>query len=441
MDTSKDIIIIDSNDILKPMFDFFKVKHEDKTLIGAYQKFLNKLIENKDMEVIKDFLVYSKPFSFFLSENLYSYFDFSKGVETISGTKIKETELTYYINSLGEFCLFILSNTRDYDELIKYFLTSNDLLYYIGKSTRGKEIICNYYDIRGLDFFLNYTFNDEKVTASKNSFLFTYADLIYDSLIKFERNEEAKLVLNELENRKKGLTVITNTFSRSEPKKTFENLRVYSERFWIDYLSPDIFHKLHSESKSDLIESIVSEELIKQKILTNTSQIALALCKVIERELNIYLFDPYIQEFITCSVKPIANTISKTQKRKVKSRLLTLQTSKNCAFKGQRMTLGQIIFLMRFWNDKFMNEYSDLFHLIKEKNKSFENLTKAIEELLNYLVLKNGEYTLLDIRNSSAHPTLDDNINWEEHIEWIKKMLGKPPKEILKRIINNLKKE
>jgi len=269
--------------------------------------------------------------------------------------------------------------------------------------------------------------------------LFSFGEIIQKSLESVGRIEEAKLVSKDLFERKKNTSKIVDKFSRKDPEKVLNNLRLYSERFWVDYLGRTTFQKLHSDSKSELIESMVSEELIKKNILTNASQIALSFCKVIERELNISLFDPFLLEYQKCSINPIPKKISKTQKRKIESRKLTIQTCKSCANKEHRLTFGQIIFLLRFWDDKIMNESSNLFHLIGGKIGDFSELTKSVNELLDYLELKNGKLTLVDIRNSSAHPTIDDSINWDENIEWIKKLLGEPPKEILKRIVNNLR--
>jgi hypothetical protein len=94
---------------------------------------------------------------------------------------------------------------------------------------------------------------------------------------------------------------------------------------------------------------------------------------------------------------------------------------------------------LRFWNDSIINDYSNLFLLIKQRTSNFNKITQAIENLIGYFELNDIGLNLTDIRNSSAHPTTDNDINWAACVTWIKQMLGEPPKEILKRIVINLR--
>src|SRR5690625_4291412 len=111
------IKFITKEDALKPMTDYFGIKYGDNSIVDKYEIFLKDLITEDSLEKTIDFLVYSKPFDFFLSENLYSYFDVKKEIYQ------EDSKITNYINSLSEFCLYILSKTREYDNIIKYFLT------------------------------------------------------------------------------------------------------------------------------------------------------------------------------------------------------------------------------------------------------------------------------------------------------------------------------
>src|SRR5690606_10099046 len=195
--------------------------------------------------------------------------------------RIIESELTVYNNALASFCNYMLTKTREYDEIIKYFLTYSDLIYYLKQSSTGKKIIVDFYFNRGVDFFLSYNIAGKLFKASEFSHYFEYAIYIQESLVFVSRREEAEYVNNEIEKRKKGIKEISEWFSSDKPENTFEELRIYSERFWFEYLGYNVFTKLEEESKNELIDSIVTELLIEKKVLTNFNQVALAFCKVI----------------------------------------------------------------------------------------------------------------------------------------------------------------
>ena len=350
-----------------------------------------------------------------------------------------DSELTIYNNSLATFCNYILSKTRDYDEIIKYYLTYSDLLYYLKLSSSGKKIIIDIYFNRGIDFFLTYNIGGNQYKATDYPHYFDFSEYISESLRHYKRFEESEYVRNEIEKRKLGLKEISNSFSPDNPDKSFEALRLYSERFWFDYLGDEVFSKLKNESKNELIDSIVTELLIEKRVLTNFSQVALAFCKVIERELNESLYQPYIEEYKNCTFRLIEPNISKNQRNKIEVRLNTVNVIKKCVKSGHQLTFGQVVFLLRFWNDLIINDYSDLFLLIKQRTSNFDKITQAIDNLIGYFELHDIGLTLTDIRNSSAHPTTDKDINWAACVKWIKQMLGEPPKEILKRIVVNLR--
>jgi hypothetical protein len=433
------IKIIDIKETVKPVFNHFNLEYGDNSLIEKIVDLLNSISNNDFFEKAVDLVQYSKPFDLFTLQNLYRFINDTSTIERIEKDTIIDSELTVYNNALASFCNYILTKTRQYDEIIKYFLTYSDLIYYLKFSASGKKIIVDFYFNRGIDFFLSYNISGKQFKASEYSHYFDYAEYIKESLISLKRYEESEYVSNEIEKRKLGIKEITDTFSSDNPDKTFEALRLYSERFWFDYLGEKVFNKLKDESKNELIDSIVIELLIEKKILTNFSQVALAFCKVIERELNESLFQPFISDYKTCYLRKIEPNHSNKQRNKIEIRFNTINVIKKCINSGHQLTFGQIVFLMRFWNDPIINEYSDLFNLINKRTTNFDELTQSIHGLIIYFELNDIGLTLTDIRNSSAHPTVDKNINWAQCVKWIKQMLGEPPKEILKKIVINMR--
>lgn len=433
------IRIIDIKEITEPVFNHFNLDYGDNSVIDKVVNLL-KNISTKDLyEEAVDLVHYSRPFDLFTLQNLYGFIHDISWIEKTEKETIIESKLTVYNNSLASFCNYMLTKTREYDETIKYFLTYSDLIYYLKLSTKGKIIIVDFYFNRGIDFFLSYNFSGKKYKATEYSHYFDYTEYIHESLISIKRFEEAEYVKNEIDKRKLGIRDIADSFSAHKPERTFEELRISSERFWFEYLGDSVFTKLGEESKNELIDSIVTELLIEKKVLTNFSQVALAFCKVIERELNESLFLPFISEYENCSIRQIEPNLSNKQRSKLENRFNTINVIKKCINNNHQLTFGQIVFLMRFWDDLQINEYSNLFQLIKAKKTNFDKLTQSIRDLLEYFENKDIGLTLTDIRNSSAHPTVDKNINWSECVKWIKQMLGEPPKEILKRIVIDLR--
>lgn len=433
------INIIDGKEQIEPIFKHFKLEYGDNSVIEKVVEQLNMISKNDSFNLAVDFIRYSKPFDFFTLQNLYKFIHDISWLEKTEKGKIIDSELSIYNNTLASFCNYVLKKTRDFDEIIKYFLTYSDLIYYLKLSTSGKKIIVDFYFNRGIDFFLSYNILGRQHKATEYLHYFDYAEYIKESLISVKRYEESEYVSTEIENRKLGLKEITDSFTSDKPDKTFEFLRIYSERFWFDYLGENVFTILKDDSKNELIDSIVTELLIEKKVLTNFSQVALAFCKVIERELNESLFQPFISEYTNCYIDKIQPNISNNKRNKIESRLNTINIIKKCVSNGHQLTFGQIVYLMKFWNDPIINEYSDLFKLINIRIVNFAELTQSIHALLVYFERNDIGLTLTDIRNSSAHPTVDKNINWAECVKWIKQILGNPPKEILKKIVINLR--
>jgi hypothetical protein len=113
--------IIDSKQIAKSVFDYFRLEYGDNSVITKIVHLLNDISNSDSLDQAVDLIQYGKPFDLFVTQNLYSFIQDFTSIERIVRDQVFDSELTIYNNSLATFCNYILSKTRDYDELIKYF--------------------------------------------------------------------------------------------------------------------------------------------------------------------------------------------------------------------------------------------------------------------------------------------------------------------------------
>jgi len=222
-----------------------------------------------------------------------------------------------------------------------------------------------------------------------------------------------------------------------------ENIRLVGERFWIEYISPNAWMNIEATSRQELRDAFVTEVMLKKGVLRGWSQVVLSLCKVIEREMGNVLFTKWIN-LIQESQFSIPSDASKRLRNRIQSREVAFNTLKSCATPPiHPPTLGQMVFISKFWNDEVMNKCTPLFTTINDKaTLSCPNFVQTIQELTQFLddthQYNHENPTLVDLRNASAHPGREVDFTWNKHIPWLKALLGKPPKEAL-RVINKLK--
>ena len=220
----------------------------------------------------------------------------------------------------------------------------------------------------------------------------------------------------------------------------FSGIRIISERFWSDYLTPDIWLNVDKQSAAELVDAFSTEYLLKHEILSTWSTVALALCKVVERETARAIFTPWKQCFRDAVwIEPQA--ASEKARKRLESRLMTFKTLQSCSTgKGHSPTLGQLLFVAKFWNDPLMDQCTRVFANIRNQTKlSSPKFTVQVARLAYVLeqpLTPNGiTMTIPDARNRCAHPREDEAIGWGAFIQSLKEMLGKPPAELLKLVV------
>lgn len=423
-------------EIFSKLYNYFDLNFGDLKVFDLLISELLKLSEEYDWDKVYSYFINDTDPLFLTNRNLL-VFHYS--------TLIKDnpnffTWLELWSDYTSKLLLRVLENTKEFDYIVQQILNYEDFLFYeMPKNKLRKEIACKIYELRGLDFFLIYHFG-KTTKAFEDEALFRSAELLPKFLTELNRKEEAKFLENELKIRKEKLKDITAEYSplNNSISETLENIKLIGERFWVDYLTIDVWNNISEESRNDLIDSFVVEVLLDKGMLNGWHQAILSLCKVLERELGKLFFNNWIEliknaEFSIPSNREFSS--SEIEKRKYTFDVLK-SSAKNV---NHPPTLGQLLFVIKYWQDDLMNQCTNLFELMElriRKKSEFLNELSKLNKWLNQRNKINSEApSLIDLRNSSAHPGHENKYSWTRHLNWVKEILGKPPTEALKIIV------
>jgi hypothetical protein len=245
--------------------------------------------------------------------------------------------------------------------------------------------------------------------------------------------------------RSKGRCAIKPRSAPELPRWASANLiariRIAGERFWSDYLTPEVWVRVDRQSASELVDAFSTEYLLRQHVLSTWSTVALALCKVVEREIARAIFVPWKRHFHAATWVPPRAESEKSRKR-LESRAMTFKTLQSCSGeKGHSPTLGQLLFIAKFWNDPLMEQCTEVFRSIRAQASRVrptfsDDIVRLVRLLEQPFTMNESVVNIPDARNRSAHPREDDEIDWNVFIGHIKDTLGKPPAELLKLLVS-----
>lgn len=441
--------MLKDTEIFDRSYAYCNLQYGDPALLPCIIEKITKLAITKDWSLIEKYLDIDDDPLFLLNRALLiSHCASQKGFDasSIENMLAPDSLLNKWADSISHLLLRIVQQTKDYDYLVQQILNYEDFLFYeMPLTPERKQIACKIYDLRGIDFFLIHYMGGQ-TTAHIDNALWNSANLIVDFLSESGRQEEATRVSEELKSRKerfKDIIAEYSTIDSESISETLENIRLAGERFWVDYLSSDVWRKIDESSRRELVDAFVTEIMLKKGVLRGWSQVVLSLCKVLERETADILFTKWI-DLIQKAVFNIPSGVSKKVMKRIKSREITFSTLKSCSEPPVHPpTLGQLVFVSKFWSDDIMNQCTDLFATINEKAEPFcKNYALKVQELSQFLEDKHPfdeeSPSFVDLRNASAHPGHEDDFTWSEHIPWLKESLGKPPKEVL-RLVAELK--
>jgi hypothetical protein len=374
------------------------------------------------------------PFIYCLREGYVSAFDAS-GKYSV--------EYADWVEAFGYILLKIAKLTKQYDPWIQHILNFEDFLYHeLQHVTGGQRVVCEFYDIRGIDFFLVHYFGGQ-TTAVSDTALFESSRIVPKCLRATGREEEAGLVEREIDEREKRLREIATEYSPPHAVSlagTLDRLRLLAERFWVDYLSSEVWALCCDTSRQDLVDAFVAEYMLQNGVLKGWSQAVLSLCKVIEREMASVFFLPWIGHIGSASFDMPEN-LSHSQTKRAQSRQITFQVLQSCSRQPSHPpTLGQLLFVGKFWCDSVMDQCTNLFREMREtadrSASGFSNTVAQFVKLCEETHEVDGEHpTVMELRNAAAHPGRESDFTWPEYVGWLKEFLGKPPREALRLLI------
>jgi len=434
MDEINGIPVIRLADVIKPVLDHYGRSANDLLIRTDILADMRHAVVSGDTEAIRTFL--SEDETRWIGNLQCAYFQRFEGVGSLDGYED-------WARAKCDLLLAVASKTREDDGIIQHLLNYEDFHIEVLPFPFGPTFIVRLYEMRGVDFFLFHYMGGE-TSAHEDCALFEHAASVAKSLAKLGRTAEATSVERELAARKERLTAIRKDFQGPEydpAANLIARIRIAGERFWSDYLTPEVWTKVDRQSASELVDAFSTEYLLRQHVLSTWSTVALALCKVVEREIARAIFVPWKLHFRTATWAPPRAESEKTRKR-LESRMMTFKTLQSCSCdKGHSPTLGQLLFVAKFWNDPLMDQCTEVFRSIRaEASRALPTFSDDIVCLVRLLeqpfTIKESVVNIPDARNRSAHPREDDDIDWNVFIEMIKDALGKPPAELLKLLVS-----
>lgn len=433
MEEINGIPIVQLADVIRPVLDRYGRSANDLAIRADILADIRLALESGDMDAIRLFL--SQDEAHWIGTLQWAYFQRFKEVDPLDGYED-------WARTKCDLLLAITSETREDDGIIQHLLNYEDFHVEVLPFPFGPSFIIRLYEMRGLDFFL-FHYMEGETSAHEDGVLFDHATCVAKSLTKLGRTAEAALVERELEERKERLAAIRRDFRGPEydpSANLIERIRIAGERFWSDYLTAGVWTKVERQSASEMVDAFSTEYLLKQEVLSTWSTVALALCKVIERETSRAIFTPWKEHFQTAAWTPPQAESEKARKR-IESRLMTFKTLQSCSSdKGHSPTLGQLVFIAKFWNDPMMDRCTDLFKNIRtQANRASPDFSDRVAKLARALEqplkMNGAELTIPEARNRSAHPREDEDVDWTQFIDHLRETLGKPPVELLKLVV------
>lgn len=420
-------------DVIKPVLVRYGRSANDPAVRANVLSDIRYAISSGDLPTLRRFL--SQEESFWIGNLRWAYFQRFEGIDPLDGYED-------WARAKCDLLTTIASKTREEDWIIQHLVNYEDFHVEVLPFDFGPSFIVGLYELRGLDFFL-FHYMDGETPAHEDHALFDHAECVGEALKKLGRTTEGITVERDLASRKQRLIEIQRDFQGPgyDPSfNLFARIRIVSERFWSDYLTPDVWTKVDRQSATELVDAFSTEYLIKQEILSTWSTVALVLCKVVERETAKAIFVPWKQYFGTAVWTP-PQAASEKAKKRIESRLATFKTLHSCASnRGHSPTLGQLLFVAKFWNDPLMDQCTDTFRNIRDivnlTSPGFSERVARLAYLLEQpLTTNSAAMTIPDARNRSAHPREDEKVDWTSFIDHLKEMLGRPPAELLKLVV------
>lgn len=432
------------DELVRPAYDYFSLPFGDRRLFSAILETVRRLAQATSMETFAPFLSDEEhPVCLWRLQWPVVHCLAANRLEVLQEGGGFTPDYASWIEAYGQALVALARLTKEFDPWIQQRLNYEDFLFYeLQHTDGGKRTVCELYDLRGIDFFLVH-YMGGPTTAVSDSALFASARIVPKCLAFAGREEEARAASREIDEREKSLKEILTEYSPPHALSlpaTLDCLRLLAERFWVEYLSSSVWGQCSDVSRQDLLDAFIAEYMLQKGVLRGWSQVVLSLCKVIEREMGSVFFAPWVTLIQSASFTP-PEGLSQSQANRVQSRQVTFQVLQACARKPSHPpTLGQLLFVAKFWRDNVMDQCTELFRQMREQaerhDAAFTDLVERMVDLCEELHEVDGEHpNVTELRNAAAHPGREADFKWPQYVAWLKDFLGKPPREALRLLI------
>lgn len=332
-------------------------------------------------------------------------------------------------------CFFLAATfSTECDRLIRWELYNNDWLYYFCQISPSSREMVKLLDKRSLDFFLPDVRSKEWDSNWNVPALFDQIQSLCSALKILGRNEEAETLQIELTERKVAFGILSNDIL---PVQARNEIRLSAEKAWVQYFGLVTWEAIHPESRSDLIDAFSAERAVNAGYYKSWRYVLQSMLYVIERELNISFFailkkviDPSTS-FVPCNSRAA-------------SRQKTFESIIRAIESGKLLTLGELSFVLNYWEDPIMDNCTNLFkdartlleQIAGPSHIHVQAIRSAFKETFGQV---KPPWDLVKLRNSCAHPGNEGPLRDKMMFVRLKEILGEPPRMLINTVVVQLR--
>ena len=324
--------------------------------------------------------------------------------------------------------------TTECDGMIRWYLYNDDWLNYFCQFKQSAREIVKILDERSLDFFMPHVNSIDWNSSWNAPALYDQVASISGALELVGRSEEASVLKDNVWERRQSFIKLVSYIPPGQPRNA---IRVESEKSWISYLGYRTWEAILPESRNDLIDSHTAEKAVAAGYYKSWRYPLQSLLHVVERELNHSLFS-VLKKFICPETEFQGTSARSASRRKTYDSIVRANTNETL------LTLGELSFVMIFWNDRIMDECTNLFsmsrHLLFKIAGPSENHVKSVLSAFRATFgCVDPPWDLVKLRNACAHPGNEAAlINLDLH-RVLRETLGEPPRKLLQTIVLDLR--
>lgn len=326
------------------------------------------------------------------------------------------------------------SFSTECDGIIRWELYNGDWIRYLCQIRVSSQEIIRILDLRSLDFFLPEINSNEWDSSWNVPGLFEQISSLGLALELLGRVEEAEALRIDLAERKKAFGLISKNIPPNQPKN---EVRLAAEKAWLDCLGPTTWEALLSESRNDLVDAFSVERAVDAGYYKSWRYALQPMLHMVERELNHSIFSILKKSITsTTSFTPL-NSRSASRQRTFES---VVRANKN----GRLLTLGELSFVLKFWDDPVMDKCTDLFYQARSLLNTISSSSEIHMQVLRAAFQDtfgqiDPSWNLVKLRNSCAHPGNEQPLRDKEMFTQLKVTLSKPPRNLIETVVVHLR--